>query len=290
MIRSFPVLPLLATACVSTPSPLAPALEGTVGVPHLGVQTGAVELPRAGEGFVRFRPHGRAYWGLPRLVDAVEGAARHVARVAPGGAPLVVGDLSARKGGKIPGHNSHRTGRDVDLLYYATTPSGVPVRTPGFFDFGPDGLAFVPETGEFVRLDVERQWELFKYLVSRPEVGIQFLFVSRDVEALIIDHALARGESLELVWRAQTVLLEPTDSLPHADHVHVRIACRPEEGISGCSGGGPYWPWLPELAPPVTLAEPELERIALEDPLVDDAAPAPAAPVADADEALPGGA
>lgn len=257
---------LLLPACMSTPTPLAPGQRGSVGVPHLGVQTEALELPVEGEGFVRFRPWSKNYWGVPRLVRLIQDAAAHVARVMPGGAPLVVGDLSARYGGKIPGHNSHRTGRDVDLLFYVTTPAGAAMRSPGFVRHGGDSLAPVRETGEFVRLDVPRQWELVKYMLTRPDVGVQFMFVSRDVEALLIDYALARGEPMELIYRAQTVLLEPKDSLPHDDHVHLRIACTPEETASGCSGGGPYWPWLPEPLPAPPLDAEFFAAVASEDP------------------------
>ena len=48
-------------------------------------------------------------------------------------------------------------------------------------------------------------------------------------------------------------MLQPADSLPHDDHLHLRTACTPEEALVGCEGGGPYWPWLPplpRLAPP----------------------------------------
>jgi penicillin-insensitive murein endopeptidase len=151
-------------------------------------------------------------------------AAASVSHDFPEGKPLVVGDFSARYGGKIPGHNSHRTGRDVDLLYFVTTPSGTPVQSPGFVSFENDGLAKVFETGTFVRFDVARNWALVKHLLGNPEVGVQFLFVSRNVEALLIDYALSRQEPLDLVYRAQTVLLEPKDSTPHDDHFHLRIA------------------------------------------------------------------
>ena len=63
-----------------------------------------------------------------------------VARARPGGARLMIGDMSARCGGEASGHHSHRTGRDADLLIYVTTPDGRPSRRPGFVRFGPDGL------------------------------------------------------------------------------------------------------------------------------------------------------
>ncbi|HEX6274226.1 MAG TPA: hypothetical protein VFZ53_14395, partial [Polyangiaceae bacterium] len=82
-----------------------------------------------------------------------------------------------------------------------------------------------------------------------------------------VDYALARGEPLELVLRAQSVLLEPGDSMPHDDHVHLRIACTPDEALAGCLGGGPHWEWLAPLPRPTELDNAVLALIAAEPPL-----------------------
>lgn len=257
-----------ANGCLGTPTPLAPNLHGSVGVPHHGVQTDSVELPIRGPGFVRFRPLGQYYSGNPRLVAAIQAAAATVAERLPGGAPLTIGDLSARRGGRIPGHNSHRTGRDVDLLWYVTTPAGAPVPSPGFIRVQSDGLAEIYESKQFLRLDVAREWLLVKTLLQSHAVAVQFMFVSHDVESLLIEYARARGEPLDLVWHAETVMLEPSDSAPHDDHLHLRIACSPEEAVNGCEGGGPYWEWLPELPALGPIDSQTLAQIANDDPLL----------------------
>jgi len=162
----------------------------------------------------------------------------------------LVGDLSAREGGRLTGHASHRTGRDVDLLFFTLTLEGEPLESPGFVRFGPDGLSRLPdERGgvKYVRFDVAREWLLVKALLTSEEANIQWLFMSAPLEALLVQYALAAGETPELVWRAETVLLEPSDSLPHDDHIHARTACLPGEAVTGCEGGGPYWPWMPRL-------------------------------------------
>jgi penicillin-insensitive murein endopeptidase len=259
-------LALLPTACFSTPTPLAPGLGGTVGVPNQGVLTEAEELPVRGDGFVRYRPQGTHYFGRPRLVHALENAAAEIAQRAPGGAPLFIGDLSAKNGGRIPGHDSHRSGRDVDLLFLVLTPSGIPVSSPGFVRFQADGLALTPDGKDFFRIDIDREWLLLRSLLTSPEIGVQFMFVCREIEALLIDHARALGEPETLILRAETVMLQPSDSLPHDDHVHLRIACTPEEAIAGCSGGGPRWEWLKPYAPAHTLSAEEWSEIARDAP------------------------
>jgi len=254
---------LLVSGCFNSPTPLAPGLHGTVGAPNRGVLTESEELPVRGPGFVRFRPQSSHYFGRPRLVHALKSAAASVATLAPGGAPLSIGDLSAKTGGRIPGHDSHRTGRDVDLLFLVTTPAGAPVLSPGFVRFEGDGLARLDNSKDYVRLDVAREWLLLRSLLTSPEVGVQFMFVCREIEALLIDHARALGEPDSLVWQAETVMLEPSDSLRHDDHVHLRIACSPEEAVSGCSGGGPRWQWLPPNEP---LRPLDWDQIARDDP------------------------
>ena len=233
--------------------------------------TNGEELPRRGTGFRRYRPRSPNYWGNPRLIRALTSVAAQVDKQRPGGAPLLVGDISARYGGKIPGHRSHRTGRDADLLFYVTTPEGAPIRSPGFVRLGTDGLGRVKigEDERFVRLDVERTWLLVKNLLRSKHIGVQWLFVSRGVEALLIDYALARGEDLELVWHAETVLLQPGDSSPHDDHFHLRIACLPAEMLQGCEGGGPYWPWLPLVQMPLWLNAAEVRELGQDDPFIE---------------------
>jgi len=96
---------------------------------------------------------------------------------------------------------------------------------------------------------VARQWRLIRSLLRSTQIEVQWLFASSAVEALLIQHALATGDDPDLIWRAENVLLEPADSLPHDDHLHLRVACSPDAGVQGCEGGGVSWEWLP--SPPM---------------------------------------
>jgi penicillin-insensitive murein endopeptidase len=263
---------LLLLACSRVPSPLTPSVRGPVGLPHHGLLTDAVLLPRRGTGYEWLDPGGQHH-GTSALVSAIQFAAERVARLRPGGPPLRVGDLSAPHGGKLRGHASHRTGRDADLLFYATTLSGQPALSPGWAKFGPDGLGPAKGHGPhaFVQLDLDRNWLLVRSLLEAPGAHVVWLFVSRPLEALLTEHALARGEDPELVWHAESVMLQPRNALPHDDHFHLRIACPGDSAVAGCEDIGPEWPWLPKRA---VLAWPEREEeiaalLGLEPPAAD---------------------
>jgi penicillin-insensitive murein endopeptidase len=267
---------VLLAACTGTPTPLAPSIHGSIGVPHQGMITNAVALPKKGEGYALLRGNSRN-WGNPRLVAAIKDAAKAVTRARPGGGRLMIGDMSARWGGEASGHHSHRTGRDADLLIYVTTLEGRPIDSPGFVRFGPDGLGEA-DKGKYVRIDLEREWQLIKALVTSKEANVQWLFFARWLEALVIEYARARGEDEELLWYAESVLLQPGDSSAHDDHLHLRIACTPDEAVAGCLGGGPYWSWLPGLPQLVTPPDAELAQAIIGDllpglPLTGQAAP-----------------
>ncbi|MEM6790652.1 MAG: penicillin-insensitive murein endopeptidase [Myxococcota bacterium] len=248
------------SGCWSAPTVLSPRTHGSVGLPHHGVITDAAPLSPDDDTLVRFRNEG-IHWGRPRLVATITAAAARVAAKRPGGAPLVVADLSARRGGRIPRHRSHRSGRDADLLFFVLTPDGRSIRNPGFLHFGRDGLAPVSRSRRtFVRLDVDRTWQLVKALVEDRDASLQWLFVARWLRQMLLDHAYARGEPVETMYRASKLLHQPSDSFAHDDHIHVRLACTDHDAVGGCRGG-PQWPWLTAAA--VDPAPSPLDDVAL---------------------------
>lgn len=234
------------TGCASAPSPLTPHYEGSVGLPHRGVLTSPSQLACDSEALRCLRDNDRHY-AIGRFVATIDRAAKAVAKKRPG-AQLTVGDLSAKAGGHISSHSSHRSGRDADLLLYMITLDGVPVPNPDFVHVGVDGLAWDPVGHRYLRFDVEREWLLVKTLLEDPEARIQWLFVSKPVKAMLLEWARARGESGEIMARALDVLVQPRPPAQnHDDHIHVRTACSPEEARRGCEDSGPVRPWLAAL-------------------------------------------
>lgn len=227
-----------------------PSSEETVsfGATNDGVLWRGVPLDDRGEGFVRARPGESTRYGVPQLVGAVARAAARVQRAYPGGAPLRVGDLSGPGGGRHPRHGSHRTGRDVDLLFYAHDGEGTPLKATGFLRFDRFGVARVPPglpaAGRLAYFDDARNWALVRALLTDEEAAVQWILCSDGIKARLLRHAALHEPSPEVLFRAAWVLHEPRAARRHDDHFHVRVACTAQQRAQGCRNRAPVWPWI----------------------------------------------
>lgn len=86
-----------------------------IGAANAGCIAGAVMLPPEGIGYVTVHAARSSFWGHPETVSGIEALGRAAARAGLG--TLLVGDLSRRRGGPVPGgHASHQTGLDADIF------------------------------------------------------------------------------------------------------------------------------------------------------------------------------
>jgi penicillin-insensitive murein endopeptidase len=210
-------------------------------------------LPGKGEGYLvpaLWRARGSSF-GTDEIVAAIQRAARRVAREYPGGT-LGVGDLSPRGGGDSKLHRSHENGRDADLIYFAVDARGRPVAPADAMPrYGADLVARAPSPTEGVtfgpfaprRFDVPRNWALVRALLEDPRAEVQFLFCHAALKEKLLEHARAIGEDEALVARAEAILRQPGDSLPHDDHLHLRIYCAADDRAQGCVDRGPARWW-----------------------------------------------
>jgi len=226
-------------ACLATQPP-PPGVAVSLGRPQAGILRGGRALPPRGTGFVRVREADHAF-GSDALLGLVERAAARWSREVPG-PPLRVGDLSRASGGELSGHESHRSGRDVDILYPMADASGTPRAGLGGFPIGLSGFGI--QGGHLYRLDVVRTWAFFRALLEDRETDVQWIFISHGVKAVLLEHALRTGEDPTLVERAAWVLHQPTNGRPHDDHFHLRAYCGALDRAYGCVDGAPLWPWL----------------------------------------------
>lgn len=210
---------------------------------------GGVPLPDRGPGFVRARPGESTRYGIPRLITALERAAAVVHRRL-GGAPLRVGDLSAPFGGRHPRHRSHRSGRDMDLIFYATDLDGRSVEGRGWVAYDRFGVGVEPleQGGRVLRFDEARNWELVRTLLLDEEAQVQWIFASRGVKARLLRYAAEHEPNPEALFRAAWAIHQPTRGRAHDDHFHVRVACGPTQRALGCNDRGPVWSWWRDAA------------------------------------------
>jgi penicillin-insensitive murein endopeptidase len=167
-------------------------------------------------------------WGLPALVRLLRDAGEQVGRK-HSGAVIFVGDMSARNGGPIVSHNSHQSGRDVDVGFFITNSKGKPVNVKRFVAFDPDGRAREPS---WARFDDARNWTLVEALLNDP-AGVRYLFVSMGLRARLLAYAKRKGKSDAIIQRAAAAMMSPKDADLHDDHFHVRIGC-PESMRGTC--------------------------------------------------------
>ncbi len=215
----------------------------SVGQAASGYLGGGVSLPDQGPGYVRARPGEDTRYGTPVLVGVLTRAAAAVAEAFPGGPPLRVGDLSAPLGGRHARHNSHRSGRDVDIVFYATDASGRATRGRSWLAFDRFGLSR-EESGDLYFFDEARNWHLVRSLLADREAEVQWIFCSNGVKARLLRYAAVHEPDPEILFRASWILHQPSSGNPHADHFHVRIFCDPRERALGCQDTAPFWVWL----------------------------------------------
>src|SRR4051812_7179360 len=107
-------------------------LSKSIGAPNHGVLVGGVHLETSP--YVRVvgaYQAGDARWGVRKLVEAIDRAAREVKKRYPDSI-LGVGHLSRKDGGEIDRHHSHESGRDADLAFFLVDVAGKPVQRERF--------------------------------------------------------------------------------------------------------------------------------------------------------------
>jgi penicillin-insensitive murein endopeptidase len=202
----------VAAGCASRPG--MPDKTGSVGRPDDGRLIGGVQLQSTGDLCV---VDAEQAWGTPELCDLLIHAGTQLRAAYPDTAPLVIGDLSAKRGGSLRPHLSHQSGRDVDILLPAN--DNKPRRR--FAEITPDAI------------DLLKTWYLIETLVATDRV--QYILLDWEIQKRIV-------EEIQIVVPEQ-VLLEVFQyprgkrervgivrhAAGHREHLHVRIHCPRED-------------------------------------------------------------
>ena len=156
------------------------------------------------------------FWGHSRLVRALERVATNLVEGYWPPSPVWTGNLTKAGGGKIGPSRSHQTGLDADLVIpvlsdgQESSPAIRPIRAPG------------EPVDDRPLMDVSRTWALVEAILNEPEIDVLWIFLSDPLIDAVIEYAVLNEAPDELVVRALHVLHQPSDSLPHDDHLHLR--------------------------------------------------------------------
>ncbi len=191
----------------------------SVGAPHRGEIIGAVPMSN-GPGRVITAERWKT-WATRATVEQLDGVLQRWAKRFPDGPPVLVGNLSARRGGPLAPHKTHQSGRDVDLSYIAKW----------------DGKSRVVwQKMNAANLDAAKTWVLLKTLVAHAD--IEAIFIDRSLQKVLLRHAKRNGTVrqnrldrwLEVAAKGAKRREALIRHVPgHDDHIHVRFACRPDE-------------------------------------------------------------
>ncbi|MCB9661256.1 MAG: penicillin-insensitive murein endopeptidase [Polyangiales bacterium] len=210
----------------------------SMGTANRGLLRRGVPMPRLPVVRVISAARGE-HFGTAELVTLIVAGAEAVSASAPG-SQLVVGDLSREGGGRIRPHQSHRSGRDVDLGFYVldhqrrALPAG-----PGFVSMSNQLMG--THRGSLYAFDVARNWTLVEALLTHPDVQPQYIFVANPIIAALLAHARRQRVSADVLTRAEAVMRQPRGS-PHRSHFHLRIFC-PRDDVPSCEDDPPFYPW-----------------------------------------------
>lgn len=244
---------VLAAGSCAGPNLWTDLTSVSTGKTNAGRTRHPARMGRRGRGWIvppKWRERGLRY-GVDELVAAVQRAARRVRR-RDRRALVGFGDLSPLRGGKTPWHNSHQSGRDVDVIFYSTDTAGKPLPPPerDMIRYDGKGVPYVHERDEDGyqepdwqqrRFDTKRNWQFVEALLRDRSVRVQWVFVSNGLKTRLLRHARRKKRPTWLIEYARTVMRQPGDSALHDDHFHIRIYCTRTDRFHGCVDTGPVW-------------------------------------------------
>lgn len=218
---------LVIASSESAPAPIRMVKGQSVGAPQNGKLVEGAQLPRSRTYYRRRIPR---TFAAAHVVDQLTIALAAVRAEHPKALRVAIGDLSDEDGGAISGHNSHQSGRDVDIgLYFVSRPAGYPKE-------------FVPAKAG--KLDVAAMWTLLDTLhqQSKKDGGPTKIFLDYKIQKQVYQHAKKQGVSGK---RLKKIFAYPDGRWAggrlvqhlrnHHDHLHVRYGCPPKD--DDCKGG-----------------------------------------------------
>jgi penicillin-insensitive murein DD-endopeptidase len=244
LMTSAPASAQLATVRVQPHLPPAPSESRSIGRPDRGRLVSSELLSSTPYLYTR-ETHRVTTYGTHELVTILRRAAEHVSHMLPG-ARLQIGDLSAQRGGRLPPHRSHRSGRDADIGFYLLDEENHVVEAPRFINLGRRGTGRFE--GRLVHFDAERNWTLIEALVFDPAVRVQYVLIAPQLRRLLLEEGRRRNVSAEVMARVELATHPHSGSAAHRSHFHVRVYCAADDRPQ-CIDEPPFHPWYDGAVP-----------------------------------------
>lgn len=208
--------PALSSVSFTTPAGRSVTLRWkrqarSIGHPARGRLENGRCIRSEGPGYVQFSPNN---CGTDEVAVLTLFAIGEVLREVPDSAPVVIGSLSKPAGGRLKPHKSHRSGRDIDIGFYAV--NNRPMKT--FETLPMDGI------------DFRKSFLLMANLIATGRV--QWIFVNYKLQPHLYEAARSMGyddEQLAYLFEYPRGRKSRQGVIRHARghtrHFHVRFAC-----------------------------------------------------------------
>ncbi len=148
-------------------------------------------------------------WGTSETLAALQVAVDTVHELFPDTPPIGIGDISGSLGGRLHRHETHQSGRDVDVGYY----------------YKP-GLGSWFALGTAANMDLPRNWALVRALLVRTDV--EAILLDRRIQRLLYQYALSISEDkdwldhvFQFVRGSSSAIIRHWPN--HSTHYHVRF-------------------------------------------------------------------
>jgi len=196
-------------------APLVPVTLGaqSTGRPDKGRILNGTQIP-INEALYTLRNPDQS-WGCSHAVSALTLGIQRFRATSGFEDELVIMDMSRRAGGRFRPHESHQSGRDVDIR--------LPLRS---------GIANGTVPLASSQVDWDATWALVRALISTEQV--RFIFLARNRQIPLYQAAKRAGASdeelaplLQYPRRVRTALVRHARG--HVKHIHVRFLCGPNE-------------------------------------------------------------
>ncbi len=193
----------------------------SIGKPNHGRLEGGVQLPKDG---AYYRRHPNRSFGATHVVELTRAAIAEVRRKHPRVHKLAIGDISDADGGRLSGHRSHQSGRDIDIgLYFVRAPKSYPKRFVG---------------ADEAPLHLAATWTLVHafYRQRGRGGGPVAIFLDYDLQKRLVEYGRKHGVEKRVLRdmfqypngrRSRTGFVRHEPG--HHDHLHVRYGCPPRD-------------------------------------------------------------